>query len=69
VPKKLLTFILSGQVDRCFSFTSDTFIPSSFKISTDVLQMIWLIPSVLLMQASTSCFSFSTQAAEDAITA
>lgn len=67
--KGFSTFVLSGHVDGCISFKSDTSIPSSFKISTDGLHFIWLMSSILLMQACMSDLYFSTQAADDAITA
>lgn len=63
------TFTLWWEVGRCIPFRSVKSNPSSFNISTDCLQFIWLISSILLMQASTWGLYFSTHAADDAITA
>lgn len=66
---RMSTFDLSGQVDEWISIESDTSIPSSFKISKDGRQFMWLISSILQTHASMSALYFSTQAADDATTA
>lgn len=67
--KEFPTFVLRGQVNEYISFKFDISSPSSFKTSTDGLQFKWLTSLILLMQASISGLYFSTQAADDAITA
>lgn len=64
-----LTLTLSREVDGSTSARSDKSSPSSFKISAEGLQLIVLIASNLLMQPSICGLYFSTQAAEDAMTA
>lgn len=68
---KGLTFTLTllGEVTKSKFVESEKSNPSSLRISTDGLQLMRLIPLILQMQDFICCWYFSTQAAEEAITA
>lgn len=66
----LLTFSFSSDADELLSFLWWVKSrPSSFKTSMDGLQINLFIFDILLRQSSISALYFSTQAADDAITA